>query len=148
MSGLGGLTADSQGSISQSYAVGRVMDSEYSVAGGLVGGSEKESTITQSYSTTALKDIGHRNRETGGLIGVDDSPAGSNTSDYWDTTTSKIKNLRHGAGTPKNDPGITGLTTAELQSGLPAGFDPTIWAESPKINNGLPYLIANPPRKD
>ena len=42
-------------------------------------------------------------------------------------------------------PGITGLTTAQLQSGLPAGFDPSIWAESPNINGGLPYLITNPP---
>jgi hypothetical protein len=42
--------------------------------------------------------------------------------------------------------GITGETTAQLQAGLPAGFDPTIWAESPSINNGLPYLINNPPQ--
>ena len=27
------------------------------------------------------------------------------------------------------------------------GFDPNIWAENPKINNGFPYLIANPPPK-
>jgi len=43
--------------------------------------------------------------------------------------------------------GITGLTTQQLQSGLPTGFDPKIWAENPNINNGLPYLIANPPPK-
>jgi hypothetical protein len=29
---------------------------------------------------------------------------------------------------------------------LPEGFDPTIWAENPSINNGFPYLIANPPQ--
>ena len=29
--------------------------------------------------------------------------------------------------------------------GLPAGFDPAIWAQSKSINNGFPYLIANPP---
>jgi hypothetical protein len=39
------------------------------------------------------------------------------------------------------------LTSKQLKSGLPAGFDPTIWAEDPKINKGFPYLIANPPRK-
>ena len=37
-----------------------------------------------------------------------------------------------------NNPGITGLTTAQLQSGLPAGFNPSIWAESASINGGLP----------
>jgi hypothetical protein len=36
---------------------------------------------------------------------------------------------------------------ASARSGLPAGFDFTIWAEKKNINNGLPYLIANPPRK-
>jgi hypothetical protein len=51
-----------------------------------------------------------------------------------------------GAGNIANDPGITGQTTAQLQAGLPAGFDPSIWAEDPGINNGLPYLIANPPQ--
>jgi hypothetical protein len=34
-----------------------------------------------------------------------------------------------------------------LQSGLPAGFDPAIWAESANMNGGLPYLLANPPSK-
>jgi hypothetical protein len=31
-----------------------------------------------------------------------------------------------------------------LQSGRPNGLDPTIRAENPSINNGLPYLIAKP----
>jgi len=44
-----------------------------------------------------------------------------------------------------DDPGITGLTDAQLKSGLPTGFDPSVWAQSPSINNGYPYLIANPP---
>jgi hypothetical protein len=37
------------------------------------------------------------------------------------------------------------MRTEQLQSGLPSGFDPSIWAEKPGINNGYPYLIANPP---
>jgi hypothetical protein len=41
--------------------------------------------------------------------------------------------------------GVTGLTAEQLQAGLPTGFSPKIWAENPKINGGLPYLIANPP---
>jgi hypothetical protein len=45
-----------------------------------------------------------------------------------------------------NNPGVTGLTTEQLQSGLPEGFDPSIWGESADINGGLPYLLANPPK--
>jgi hypothetical protein len=65
---------------------------------------------------------------------------------YWDTTTSGITNPDQGAGNVDDDPGLSALTTQQLQAGLPAGFDPAIWAENPKINNGLPYLMANPPQ--
>ena len=65
------------------------------------------------------------------------------TSSYWDTTTSRTgKGVGQG-----NDSGVTGLTTQQFKASLPSGFDPTIWAESPKINKGFPYLIANPPAK-
>jgi hypothetical protein len=77
---------------------------------------------------------------------MDQSESGSLTDAYWDTTTSGITNPSQGAGTPANDPGITGLTTDQLQSGLPAGFDPSVWGESANINNGMPYLLANPPK--
>ena len=87
-----------------------------------------ESNIGQSYSITILEGVDHESRNIGGFIGVDDSSAGGNTSDYWDTSTSNITNLAQGAGTPKNDPGITGLTSAQLQSGLPSGFDPSRFA--------------------
>jgi len=33
------------------------------------------------------------------------------------------------------------------ESGLADGFDPHIWRQSPNINNGYPYLLANPPPK-
>jgi len=55
-----------------------------------------------------------------------------------------ITNLGQGAGNIGNDPGISGLATAQFQSGLPAGFDPSTWAEDSNITNGLPYLIHNP----
>jgi hypothetical protein len=29
---------------------------------------------------------------------------------------------------------------------LPEGFQPSVWGQNPKINNGLPYLLTNPPR--
>ena len=40
---------------------------------------------------------------------------------------------------------LTGLTDAQLKSGLPAGFDPAVWGQSAGINNGYPYLLSNPP---
>jgi len=46
-----------------------------------------------------------------------------------------------------NVSGITGLTTQQLQAGLPKGFTKKTWAENAKVNNGLPYLIDNPPEK-
>lgn len=140
---IGGLAGDNEGAISESYAFGKVSSSGAADIGGLVGENLEEGTIAQAYSITAVKS---EYKDKGGLIGVDYSPPGSNTSTYWDTSTSKIKGRSKGAGNVKNDPGITGLTTAQLTSGLPSGFDPTIWAESPSINSGYPYLIANPPQ--
>jgi hypothetical protein len=81
----------------------------------------------------------------GGFVGYDNGSSGDLSSDYWDTTTTGITSSSQGAGNIANDPGITGLTTQQLQSGLPAGFDPKIWAEKANINDGLPYIIANPP---
>jgi hypothetical protein len=57
-----------------------------------------------------------------------------------------VSDPSQGAGNIPNDPGITGVTDAQLKSGLPEGFDPKIWGSDPKINNGYPYLLANPPR--
>ncbi len=62
-----------------------------------------------------------------------------------DLDTSGVSNPGQGAGQPANDPGITGLSDAALKSGLPSGFDPSVWGQSPGINNGYPYLLANPP---
>jgi hypothetical protein len=172
---VGGLAGASEGTISQSYARGTVFTGSTGFVGGLTGGSgnatatitqsyadvkvsgvgaaglgglvgDNASSILQSYSIGALKHLVHPHPSAGGVIGEDDAP-GSSKDDYWDTTTSKIQGKDHGAGRPRHDPGITGLTTAQFQSGLPNGFDPTVWSEDPNINNGLPYLINNPPQK-
>ncbi len=82
----------------------------------------------------------------GGLIG-DDLAQTRTTNSFWDMDTSGIANPAQGAGNVQNDPGITGLSDAQLKSGLPAGFDPSTWKESVKLNNGDPYLIDNPPPK-
>jgi hypothetical protein len=162
------------GNIAASYATGAVSggagwdngDIHYAFAGGLVGGG---SNVTNSYSTGAVKGGDHLNRvgglaglgnaisaayatgtvaggdKTGGFVGYDNE-AGDLSDTYWDLDTSGIADPSQGAGNIPNDPGITGLTDAQLKSALPDGFDPNIWSQSPNINNGYPYLLANPPQ--
>ena len=136
----GGLAGSSGGYIANCYSTGNATSSSYAFAGGLVGLAN--TSIVNSYSTGSPSDGGGY---VGGLVGEDDSK-GEFSDDYWDTKTSGITNLSQGAGSPANDSGIKGETTARLKAALPAGFDPTIWAENPSINDGLPYLINNPPR--
>ncbi|HEX4160746.1 MAG TPA: hypothetical protein VHY79_19920 [Rhizomicrobium sp.] len=159
----GGLVGTNAGQISLSYAIGSVASGGYS--GGLAGDGDT-GTIVNSYATGAVSsgssgglvglntaDVGTSystggvsgNGDIGGLIGEDGSQTGSLNDTYWDMDTSGITNPDQGAGYPVNDPGITGLTTGQLQSGLPAGFDPSVWGENANINNGLPYLLSNPP---
>ena len=140
---VGGLVgkANSGSTISQSYAKGSATLPTYrGWSGGLVG--EDSATLSQVYSIGQV--TGGAAAFIGGLIGQDYG-AGSNTAGFWDKDTSGIGNPSQGAGSPANDPGITGLTDAQLKSGLPAGFDPAVWGQSPTINNGYPYLLALPP---
>jgi len=143
----GGLVAYNVATISNSYSTGAVTGS---TVGGLVGVNDSPGlpggAISASYATGFVTS-GGGNQPPGGLIGVDNSAAGKLTNTYWDTTTSGISDLGQGAGNIANDPGITGLTTTQLQSGLPAGFNSSVWAESSTVNGGLPYLITVPPPK-
>jgi hypothetical protein len=66
----------------------------------------------------------------------------TDNQDYWDVTTT---GQQYG-GCGEDYPGVTGLTDAQLKLALPAGFDPTVWGQDPSINNGWPYLLANPPQ--
>ncbi len=135
----GGLVASTSGSlgrgeVTNAYATGAVTGAQ---VGGLAG--RVTSPISTSYST------GHVSGNTvGGLEGVDEVQ--ETDGSYWDLETSGISDPDQGAGSPRNDPGITGLTSAQLKSGLPAGFDPKIWAIDPNINDGYPYLRAIPPK--
>jgi len=170
----GGLIgSDKSGSVYQSFSSGSVQGT--SDVGGLIGAAphaRTKSVVTDCYSTgtiTGSKEaagglIGliHANRLTlrssfaagrisaqansivGGAIGIDS--ARSNNALYWDLSTSGISNPHQGAGQPLDDPGITGLTNAQLRSALPSGFDPTVWAQNVNINKGWPYLLANPPQ--
>ena len=108
--------------------------------GGLAGDYEGAASIATSYSTGAVSGTGF----VGGFVGlIKQTPV---TGGYWDLDTSTIADPAQGAGNKPDYPGIAGLTTAQFQSGLPAGFDPSVWAQSVSINNGYPYLIANPPQ--
>jgi len=136
-----------EGAIANSYATGAISGGSSADVGGLIGEVPRDTkaSIATSYSTGAPS--GGANSWIGGVLGIDDTKYGCGcfTDTYWDTTSSGITDLEQGAGFPPNEPGIAGLTTALLQSGLPAGFDPSVWAENPDINDGLPYLIATPP---
>ncbi|MGD0143228.1 MAG: GLUG motif-containing protein [Rhizomicrobium sp.] len=139
----GGLVGANQGTINNSYATGAVSAGKSAIVGGFGGliGNDPYS-VTYSYATGAVS--GRSGSTMGGLVG--ESPAEEVfIDDYWDTTTSGITNLSQGVGNISNQLHITGLTTAQLQSGLPTGFDLSIWGEDPSINGGLPYLLAQPP---
>jgi hypothetical protein len=134
--------SSSPGTIENSYSTGAAVGGSGTNVGGLVGLSD-DGTISDSYSTGAPS--AGSGSYVGGFVGDDESASLSDT--YWDTTTSGITNLSQGAGNISNAPGITGETTSELQSGLPAGFAKSLWKENANINGGLPYLKANPPPK-
>lgn len=139
------MSLNQGGTIEDSYAAGAVVGGNDTSIGGLVGtnqGGNQDSTISFSYSTGAVN--GGTGSMVGGLIGADGAPPGSLTDTYWDTETS---GQNQGAGNVANDPGITGLTTAQFQSGLPAGFNPKIWNEKSNTDDGFPYLLANKPGK-
>jgi hypothetical protein len=139
---VGGLIGVNAGSVENSYAMGDVAETKGGSAsdvGGLIG--YNESIVTSSYATGLLS--GEGADLVGGVVGYDNSIGGFSDT-YWDTTTSGVS---QGAGNISNDPGITGLTSRQLRSGLPDGFAKAVWKEKGSINSGFPYLIANPPPK-
>lgn len=148
----GGLVgAASLSTINHSHASTQVAGYQ-GIVGGLVA-TTVATTVRGSYANGAVSTVG----AAGGLVGAADGvigndvngtkgrPRGTNTNAYWTLDSSGISDLGQGAGNIANDPGLTGLSTAQLQSGLPAGFDPALWGESAGINDGAPYLLANPP---
>ncbi len=144
----GGLAAINAGTIHDSYAMSDTALTDrhnlFAAVGGLIGVTFSGSQTVSSYSTGHVRCKGCSSTDNaGGLLGIDSGMTVATS--YWDLSTSGITNPANGAGSPPNDPGITGLSDAQLKSGLPAGFDPSIWAQSPSINSGYPYLIANPP---
>jgi hypothetical protein len=140
----GGLLGANAGPVVNCYATASVLESGGggSSVGGLFGSNI--ATAVSSYSTGGATAVA--GSYIGGLIGDDGSARGDLKQTYWDMTTSGIGDAQ-GAGNIAHDPGIKGLTTTQLQAGLPHGFDHSIWAQDAKINDGLPYLRGNPPTK-
>ena len=121
---VGGLIGNSsQASIKNSYAHGNV-SVVYFYGGGLIG--YNTGRIESSYSKGSVSGTLTRLNDyyLGGLVGDN---RGVVIDSYWDTHTSGLTISAGG----------TGLTTAQLQGTLPAGFDPTIWGTGPGL---YPYL--------
>jgi len=142
----GGLVgfAGSGFSLVNSYAFGTATGTIRKVQGigGLIGVSNAAQSVATSYSTGAPSGAKAVGGSVGNVVG-----SVAMTDVYWDLDTSGISDPSKGVGNSANYPGVTGLTTTQFQSGLPSGFDPTVWAQSASINNGYPYLIANPPQQ-
>ena len=162
---LGGLVGYSTGTISQSYSSASVTG-VFARVGGLLGSND--GTVNNSYANGSVNGGGSCcDNGIGGLIGtnfnlvtnsystgsVTGAPVGGLVgtfipgfhpltaavlNSYWDTQASG--QAGSAAGIPQ--------TTSQLKSGLPSGFDPSVWGSNPAINNGYPYLLwqtANPP---
>ncbi|HEX3808087.1 MAG TPA: GLUG motif-containing protein [Rhizomicrobium sp.] len=135
----GGFAGESyNAALAEIYARGNVTAGSNGYVGGLVGEFYGAGTITQAYSTGAVK--GGYDSEIGGLLGYDNTPSGSITYAYWDRTTSGITDPSQGAGSTSNDSGITGRSTALLTAKLPPGFSTTYWGHASSMNDGFPFL--------
>ena len=130
---VGGFAGDVNGSIADSYSVGSVTiagASNLVTAGGFVGATA--GTIHNAYSTGVVA------APVGSLAGGFDGyiSGGSLTDAYWDTLTSgETAGTGFYAG---GTDGTSGLTTTQLQSGLPGGFSSATW--STVAGEAYPYL--------
>jgi GLUG motif-containing protein len=145
-SDVGGLVGLNGGMIGNSFARNAIVAGRdlccVGYFGGLVGRNLSTGMIATSYAAGPISR--HNNNATlGGLIGFDEAAPGSIENSDWDLDMG-VSDPSQGAGNVANDPGITGLTTSELQSSLPEGFDVRVWALRAQINDGFPYLRVLP----
>jgi filamentous hemagglutinin family protein len=133
---MGGFIGMNGARLNDDYSTGAVFGRAF--LGGFVG--DNLSVIDNSYSTGPVNTPVANAQYVGGFVGNDE---GTISSGYWDVSTAIVA-VGIGSGSTSNS-GVTGLTTAQFQSGLPAGFDPAFWGENASINGGLPYLLALPP---
>jgi len=143
-----------------SYFDGQTLDHDYSTGsvtmansvtlldflgeGGFTG--VPSPNITNSYSSGLVTES-NSSGYFGGFIGDGGAPCCSN--DAWDTDPGGVQ---QNWGTSGSDSGVTGVTPLtdkimrckKMPCTLPPGFDSN-WGMDPSINNGYPYLLANPP---
>ena len=140
----GGIVAQNYGAIANSYAIGSIASWDpfgFGVyVGGLIGAdNRRQEGNASSASTYAVNTFNCVDCNPDGFAGYG---GGTYVSSYWDQDVSGV-GTACGVGT--TCPGVSGLSDTQLKSSLPSGFDPAVWGQSASINNGYPYLLANPP---
>ena len=131
---IAGLVATNSGAISKSYSTGSITGDSRAIEGGLIGLLFAGGTITQTYAAGLI--TGGAPGTVGGFLGTNDPTAGSISTSYWDTVASgQPQGIGSGASA-----GVIGKTTGDLKSGLPTGFDASVWALNGSVNAGYPYL--------
>ena len=138
---MGGLVGGNA-QVENAYSLGHVSCTGQCYGGGLQGYQYENAVgrngLASSYSLGGVSAPGRST--TGGSVGRVEGHIDIQSA-YWDVTTSG-EDQACGKG---NCSRIIGYTDRHLKNGLPSGFDPKIWGQSPSINNGYPYLLANPP---
>jgi len=134
----GGLVGQANGpfTLADNYVSGGVFS-----GGGLIG----KTVGVGSSGPSVLRSYARGKVDGGGVTGNDDG-TGAYTNVYWDMDTTHVRNPANGVLNHPNYPGVTGLSDAQMKAALPAGFSPSVWGLNPSINNGYPYLLANPPQ--
>jgi len=134
----GGIACTNSGTIRNTYDLAEVLGRAATpYPGGLVSDNKAGGTIATSFAAGQITAVSN----FGGIAG---SNSGTLSSVYWDIQdTGANASLGCGSGSCA---GATALTRGQLQGALPAGFDPAIWTRTPGVNDGFPYLVANPPR--
>lgn len=133
---IGGLIGDYEGSyqaglrsIERNTSMGTVSGVDF--VGGFVGSEVLAAIFFENYSTGTVITNGNA-AHVGGFFGQLDVCYCQNN--YWNTETS---------GRMTDNGGATGLTTSQLQSGLPTGFS-SAWATGPGLYPYLTALFTNP----
>ena len=164
--GLGGLVGLNTGSIAESYATGAVTGGVNGSAvaadanaidlsaGGLVG-INFAGAVTQSEAQSLLIQTILNITDTT-QISVADLNADLSWVNFEGTISQSYATGVVSGGTASNVGALVGynngtvssssaLTTTQLQTGLPPGFDPTVWGSNSGVNSGYPYLLWQSP---
>jgi filamentous hemagglutinin family protein len=134
---VGGLVGENDGNISNTYSSASVSGTTTSSCnncvwiGGLVGDNGlinyNTATISNSLATGSVAATGSGAASIGGLVGENDAIINGS---YFDTQSTGQSGSDGFCNLCISD-GITGQTTAQLQSGsLPSGFNSSIWRAS------------------